>query len=170
MILAGTGHRPDKLGGYGAESRDRLVALAHAAIRKYNPARVITGMALGWDMALAHAAYSLDVPYTAAIPFEGQESRWPPLSQQNWRFYVENADSVIHVSDPGYAAWKMQRRNEWMVDNATHVLALWNGTPGGTANCVAYAHKVGRPVINIWPSWERHSGLVATPHGPVAMK
>ena len=32
----------------------------------------------------------------------------------------------------------MQKRNEFMVDNSDLVVAVWNGTSGGTANCLAY--------------------------------
>jgi hypothetical protein len=34
-------------------------------------------MARGWDLALAKAAVELGLPLFAAIPFVGQESRWP---------------------------------------------------------------------------------------------
>ena len=53
----------------------------------------------------------------------------------------------------GYAAWKMQKRNEWMADKATRIVALWDGSPGGTANCIAYASKIGRPIDNLWTLW-----------------
>ena len=37
-----------------------------------------------------------------------------------------------------------------MVDNCTHVLAMWDGSEGGTANCVKYAQAVNKPIINLW--------------------
>ncbi len=46
----------------------------------------------------------------------------------------------------------MQVRNEYMVDRADLVLALWNGTPGGTGNCVRYARTRGVPVFVIDPA------------------
>lgn len=54
-----------------------------------------------------------------------------------------------------YAPEKMQRRNEWMVDHCTEVVALWDGTPGGTANCLRYANQpaIERPVVNLWPEF-----------------
>ena len=68
-----------------------------------------------------------------------------------------NPAEVVFVSEPGYAAWKMQVRNKWMVDNSDLVLALWNGTDGGTANCVRYAEKVGKPITNLWERWHESS-------------
>src|SRR3546814_16271306 len=64
--------------------------------------------------------------------------------------------SAVVVGGPGgYAAWKLQKRNEWMVDHADELVALWDGSRSGTGNCVAYANTSGKPVVNLWPSWER---------------
>ena len=30
------------------------------------------------------------------------------------------------------------------------VLAFWDGSSGGTGNCVRYAGKVGKPIENLW--------------------
>lgn len=150
MIICGTGHRPDKLGGYGAEVSHKLVALARKWLAVNKPDRVITGMALGWDQALGWAAYDEGIPFTAALPFRGQEGKWPKLSQQWYNDLLSQADKVIEVSPPGYAAWKMQVRNKWMVDNSDIVLALWDGSDGGTGNCVTYAAQANKPVINLW--------------------
>jgi uncharacterized phage-like protein YoqJ len=48
----------------------------------------------------------------------------------------------------------MQRRNEWMVERADVILALWNGSSGGTANCVAYARQRGSRIVNVWEAFE----------------
>lgn len=42
----------------------------------------------------------------------------------------------------------MQRRNEFMVDNADMVLAYHDGSEGGTKNCVDYAKSQGAVVVN----------------------
>ena len=36
----------------------------------------------------------------------------------------------------------MPTRNEYMVDLADKIIAVWDGSNGGTANCVKYAEKV----------------------------
>lgn len=161
-IVAGTGHRPNKLGGYSDATFNRLVDLAIAVLKHENPRHVITGMALGWDLALAVAAERLDIPYTAAIPFEGQEKRWPLHSQQLYDLMRSRAANV-HVLHPGgqlemHEVIKlMYRRDEWMVDNADVVVALYNGDPrGGTAHTVKYAERVGKPIHNYWGSWVKY--------------
>lgn len=156
MIICGTGHRPDKLGGYSQEAGERLWMLAYDFLEHHRPTKVISGMALGWDTALADAATDLDIPLIAAVPFLGQESKWPVDSRRKYLGILDAADDVVYVCEPGYAAWKMQKRNEWMVYHADLVLALWNGTDGGTANCVRYANKVGKEVVNLWETYDSH--------------
>jgi uncharacterized phage-like protein YoqJ len=45
----------------------------------------------------------------------------------------------------------MQDRNKWMVDHCDALVAIWNGTSGGTANCVKYALSVNKPIVMINP-------------------
>jgi uncharacterized phage-like protein YoqJ len=39
----------------------------------------------------------------------------------------------------------MQVRNEWMVDHCNDLLAVWDGSDGGTGNCVRYAQRILEP-------------------------
>lgn len=150
MIICGTGHRPDKLGGYGQDVTDKLISLATDALEELHPEQVISGMALGWDQALATAAIRLDNPVLAAVPFKGQESTWNQESQDIYNSILAKCKKVAIISDGGYTIAKMMLRNNWMVDNSTHVLALWNGSRGGTYQTVKYAQKVGKPIRNLW--------------------
>lgn len=153
MIVAGTGHRPDKLGGYAEESETRLVFFAVEILGELKPSEVISGMALGWDMALAEAAWLLGIPFKAYIPFRGQESKWPRASQTLYRNLCVQAQDIVVCSPGGYDPYKMHVRNHRMVDDCDKVLALYNGSPGGTAECVAYAQRAGREVLNLWSRW-----------------
>lgn len=151
MIVAATGHRPDKCGGYGTEAHSRIIDIAIRYLRETKPDFVITGMALGWDTAVAEAALFSGVPYIAAVPFAGQESRWPERSQEVHRNLLAFAAQVFVISNGGFTARAMQKRNEWMVDRADRMLALWDGNiGGGTCNCIAYAEKKGVPIDNMW--------------------
>lgn len=158
MILFVTGHRPDKLGGWEAWPRTFLILCDFAAeeLKRINPDLVITGLAVGWDQAIAEACLFLKLPYVAAIPFRGQEARWSPSTRIRYRAYVEGAVDVEVVCEGGYAAWKMGRRNEWMVDRGDRGLALHDGGPsGGTFNCVEYARRRGKEVDNCWERWAK---------------
>ena len=155
MILSGTGHRPDKLAwGYKKEGIEFLVSVATVKLEELKPSEVISGMALGWDTGLAIAALRLNIPLIAAVPFLGQEKQWPEQSQRLFNRILEKAKRVEIVCSGEYSAWKMQVRNNWMVDNSDKVLALWNGTEGGTSNCVKYARKQNKEIINCWELYE----------------
>lgn len=43
----------------------------------------------------------------------------------------------------------MQKRNEYMVDLADIVIAVWDGSASGTGNCVRYAERCGKQIIQI---------------------
>ena len=154
MILAVTGHRPDKLGGYDFYNPVRVwirEQLRHKLIA-HKPSYIISGMALGVDQDWAHVGLEQGIPFLAAIPFVGQESAWPAESKRYYKELLACANWLQVVSDGGYAAWKMQRRNEWMVDHCDLLIAVWDGSSGGTGNCVRYAKKVNRPYERIDPS------------------
>jgi len=154
MIVAGTGHRPNKLGGY---SKRVFTKLTHFAIEQLGQIegveRVISGMALGWDMALAIGAIDRRIPLTCALPFKGQETRWAADYQDLYRKILEQADEVVVVSEGEYEPYKMFARDKWMVDRCDLLLALYNGTPGGTDRTISYALEVGKPIRNVARYW-----------------
>lgn len=151
MIVAGTGHRPNKLGGYSQKANNHLVDLAVFGLQHLKPDVVISGMALGWDQALAAASIRLGIETHAYVPFLGQESQWPAASQDTYKGLLLCCHRVVFTSEGGYSAWKMQIRNEEMVKAANHILALWDGSEGGTANCMMFAKKCKKPITNLWP-------------------
>lgn len=154
LILAATGHRPDKLGGYDKPHVDTALRnLALEYLEAAAPAKVISGMAQGWDTAWAEAALQLGIPLVAAVPFEGQAARWPHEAKLRWTRLVGRATETVIVSPGGYETWKMQARNRWMVNHGDVLVALWNGGPGGTANCVEYAQQERKPIVNLWKRW-----------------
>lgn len=161
MIIAGTGHRPDKLGpnGYTDDTFSALIRLARDWLHEHRPTKVISGMALGWDQALAHAALEERIYLIAAIPFEGQERRWPTRSQDAYNQLLDQVDET-HIVHPYPGAIGLHRRNEWMVDRADMMLALWDGSWGGTFNCLRYAEKKRVQVENLWSRWEIREMLV----------
>lgn len=161
-----TGHRPKKLGGYDESSpiianiklrlRDEIIKADRAGYNNF-----ITGMALGVDMWAAELVLEMmgglsdGVTLTAALPFYEQCSRWPETSRIRWGRILEQCDQVVEVCEPGYAPWKLQKRNVWMVDRSSLVIAVWDNSDGGTANCVRYAQKKNRKIVQITPNSHR---------------
>jgi uncharacterized phage-like protein YoqJ len=181
MIYGFTGHRPHKLGGYGNEAHQKLYNFAHQVVRVYLDPEyayskgqnnmAIVGMAQGWDMAVAQACYSLKVPYTAAIPFPGQEYVWPdPEVRSLYTTLVENAQRTVYIHNERVSYARMGRmyeifqlRNQWIVDHSDKMIALYDGDidstgpriRGGTANCLRYAIRRNKEIINVWKDWEK---------------
>lgn len=143
-----------------------------------HPATVVSGLALGVDTWLALEAMERDVHVIGAVPFEGQERTWPEENQATYRTILERAEVVnvsgCRVEQVGSGtyfvnAWNvgipdgmplfkssiaecMQRRNERMVDMCRLVLSVWDGTSGGTGNCMRYVERVGRQYRRLNPN------------------
>lgn len=152
-IISFTGHRPPKLGGYNLPNPtyNFICQKLEAALKELKPVKAISGMALGIDQWSAHLCIKCNIPFIAAIPFINQECKWPKKSQETYKRILDKAAEVIIVSEGEYSAQKMQIRNEWMVDNSDKVIAVWDGSPGGTGNCIQYATKVGKEIYRINP-------------------
>ena len=148
MKVMVTGHRPNKLFGYNLnapeyiEMKNRfkqcLVAL-HAT-------EGISGMALGVDTVFALAVLELKnegypIKLHCAIPCLNHSSAWLQSSKEQYETILSQADEVVIVTKKPYSAKLMQIRNEYMVDRADDCIAIWDGSNGGTANCVAYIKK-----------------------------
>lgn len=153
MIIAATGHRPDKLGGYGYKTEQKLLSLALVYLKEQRPEKVITGMALGWDTAVAMAAYCLGIPFIAAVPFTGQQYNWDPEHIRRYHEILTAAEAVHTITAGGYSAHAMEIRNRWMVDHADRMVALWDGSGGGTGNCIRYAKRKKVEIDNLWTRW-----------------
>ena len=166
--LCFTGHRPDKLGGYAGPNAEhfRIRLLKHLTKVIERAAAVgykvfISGGALGVDQIAADAVINCRVNNPAfkhiklviARPFPSQDSKWPLYAREKFQAMLHIADQVVDVSPDPYAPWKMQLRNEWMVNRSEAVIAVWNGEEkGGTWNCIQYAIKRQRDILFIHPA------------------
>ena len=147
QVLAFTGHRPDKVAAFEVAVRRHMFA----ALLAMEPREVISGMAVGVDTWAAESALALDIPLVAAIPFEGQHYRWPAEARRLYGRLLDRAARIQVVCPGPYHPSKMQARNEWMVDRAGLLLGYWNGSAGGTRNCLLYAERVKRDRLVVDP-------------------
>ncbi len=144
LVISCTGHRPNKLNQeyyHDGPLSKALIKQFWNIFIMYRPTSIISGMALGADQLWAMAAIYHGIPFTAAVPFIGQELKWTQKNQIKYHNILEKASRVVVVSEGGYSPAKMQIRNEWMVDNSQRLVAVHNGTAGGTMNCIEYARK-----------------------------
>lgn len=160
-ILGVTGHRPDKLGGFSGSRQQKLYLFARNWLRHLSPAMVITGMAQGWDMAVAKACINLGLDFTAYVPFEGQEAIWPQKAQEEYHHVLSFASETKIISPGGYSPAKMMTRNLAIVDDCQVLGALWNGDRvGGTWNAVEAAMEINHPIIQLWDDWQYFQKVV----------
>ncbi len=159
ITVAVTGHRPNKLFGYDlSDPRYNLMKQSFKNfLRKQNAGAAITGMALGVDTVFALAVLELKkegypIQLIAAIPCRNQESRWNQYDQHHYHDILRECNQTVYVTTLSYTPECMQQRNIWMVDHADCVLAVWDGTKGGTANCVNYAKQQQKNLFYLTPN------------------
>ena len=141
-----TGHRPEKLSETEAVISEKLEKEILQAIA--DGFRVfITGMARGVDIWAAEIVLRLRkegqaIRLICACPYHGFERRWPADWRGRYNDVLRVADLIRFIS-PDYNPSCFQTRNEWMVDHASRVIAVYNGAPSGTKNTIEYAKKKG---------------------------
>ena len=139
-----TGHRPEKLHKPEEQiKKDLEEAILQAVDEGF--VTFISGMARGVDIWAAEIVLRLResnpaIHLVAASPYRGFESRWSADWQSRYNAIMQQADLVRFVC-PGYSRDCFQRRNEWMVDRSSRVIAGYNGEPGGTRNTIEYAER-----------------------------
>lgn len=165
FTISYTGHRPKDLLGYNSDYRPIFNQIKNhmKSILDAHPGEsftVITGGAQGVDQMAFWAAHHLKTEYdiinVLAVPFKGQEERWPELTKfgkKEYRIMVSKADKVEILSNSnGNAIQKLDDRNHWMVDHSDLLVCVtpYNEIlkrPGGTGNCVRYASKIGHEYV-----------------------
>ncbi len=156
LKIAFTGHRPDKVGGYDENNptatyiKSRLKNSIDDFVSRGECA-FMAGGALGIDTWSAEEVIAAKSKLIIARPFPSQDKVWPNESKIRFNDICSKASEIIDVSSDPYAAWKMQKRNEFMVDWADYIIAVWDGSAGGTGNCVNYAKKKNKHIIIIDP-------------------
>ena len=152
-----TGHRPEKLPWRGDESDPRCLALkerlAAAVEDAYDKGmrHFMCGMARGADFYFCDAVLELrerrsGVTLEAVIPCEEQAARWSERERERWFSLVERCDGetmLQHHYDKGC----MLRRNRYLVDHSSMLIAVYDGMLGGTMYTLSYAMKRGLETV-----------------------
>lgn len=156
FAFSGDGLCPEQVAGaLGA----RIAALYDEGYRIF-----ISGMCAGVDLWAADAVLRFrethpDAELWAAVPFRGQESRWPIPVQAEYRRVLAACQRVEVLFDEeaarADAAACYRGRNHWMVDRADTVVAVYDladtDRRSGTAATVRYARKMHRRIWYIHP-------------------
>ena len=174
IACAFTGPRPPGLYGYDYNDcrYDKLLAKLMKCIEQLIVVKgvryFISGGALGFDTLAFLALDKLKSKYPFIknyifVPFKFQYKKWTANDINVYKHMLEKADYVLKVDRTEeysaglkyvdeYAGWKMQKRNEAMVDFAKYIITSWDGvSKGGTFNCLNYIKRspCKRMVFNI---------------------
>lgn len=154
-----TGHRPEKLPWRDDEQDPRCVLLkerlAQAVGNAYDAGmrHFLCGMALGSDFYFCDAVLALrsrraGVTLEACIPCEEQAARWQERDRQRYFALIERCDGETMVQRH-YDRGCMLRRNRYMVDRSSMLIAVYNGMLGGTMYTMNYAMKRGLEIVTL---------------------
>jgi len=148
-----TGNRIQKLPWKTNEQDPRCLALKEELAARLEGIYMagyrhfVCGMALGCDMYFAEAVIALreehpDVSLEAAIPCGDQPEKWALEHRQRYNRLIDSCDKVT-VLQISYSPDCMMKRNKYMVDKSSMLLACFNGESGGTMNTILYARRNG---------------------------
>jgi uncharacterized phage-like protein YoqJ len=159
MILGITGHRPwPKLGGYNDKTNksSQIKDILKKCFLQGKPSCIVSGMALGVDQWAVEVALELGIKVVALIPCLAQDCKWPPSSRTKYvdmLVLIQAAGGTIeYVTKEPYSSTCMAARNKRIVEYSTEMLAIWDGSGGGTGSCVRLAKQAGKPITIIHPA------------------
>lgn len=154
-----TGHREEKLPWHSNEDdprcldlKDRIAdaveSVYHSGIRHF-----VCGMATGCDTYFCEAVIELravhdDITLEAAIPWEGQSGSWSEKLKKRYSRLVAECDYQTLVQK-SYTPDCLMRRNRYMVDSSSVIIAASSGRPGGTMSTMLYALRRGLQIIEL---------------------
>ena len=165
-----TGHRPEKmpfsLSPYSfdlhAFRRNLEYAVQRAVLDGYR--HFITGMSRGMDLWAAMCVLDFKRAYPgltleAAIPCPEQADRWDSGDVRLYQLVLSRCDAKTVLS-PHYHAGCMEKRNRYMVDHSSLLIAAFDGQRGGTYNTCAYADRKGVRIYNILGDEHDYTGTI----------
>lgn len=152
-----SGHRPEKLPWGSNEQDPRALAFKSALASALEEAyalgyrHFLCGMARGADLNFGEAVVLLrerhpEVTLEAAIPFEGQAAAWIVSDSARYQALLSRCDfeTVIQHS---YTGGCMLRRNRYLIDHSSRLIAAYNGEGGGTLYTITYALREALEVL-----------------------
>ena len=157
-----TGHRPKSFPwGYDENAPScvllkEVLASQISALAEQGVTDFLSGMAQGVDLWCAQIVLDLRktnpaLKLHAILPCEGQERKWTASAQEHYRSILAQANEVIYVGQE-YSRNCMLKRNRYLVDHSSILLAVYNGTwLSGTGATVRYARQLGRSIYILNP-------------------
>lgn len=149
IAVAFTGHRT-----YRSEADEELRQLLEELYAE-GTRRYLCGMAWGFDLSageavVQHKLLHEDVELVAVEPFAEFRSLFRGEDAERYDALIAAADCRVVVGENNVGAY--MRRNDYLVDHSSLVVAWWDSRrDGGTAYTALRARRKGREVINLYP-------------------
>ena len=158
MICAFTGHRPERL-PWGQNEDDARCAALKTLLRRtvlevYDRGfhTFLCGMARGCDQYFAEAVLAAradgaqNARLCALVPCPSQPDGWDAASRTRYWALLAACDQV-EVLEDHYSPGCMLRRNRYLVDHSSMLIAVYDGMLGGTMYTLSYAMKRGLETV-----------------------
>ena len=160
--LCFTGHRSQKL-PWGFNEKDKrclkmkenlYLEIEKSILQGYKT--FLCGMALGFDMICAEIVLQFkkkykDIKLIGAVPCENQDCKWSFKERERYRNLLNQLDAVRCIYKEYNGTKCMLERNNFMVNNSSKIIALFDGISGGTKKTIDYAKKQGLEIVIIQP-------------------
>ena len=102
----------------------------------------LIGMAVGFDSICFKSLYKLKKEYNikliCCIPCKNQDKNFSEKQKKEYKKFLSESDENIYVSEQ-YTPYCMIKRNKFMVDNCSVLVAYLRKLSGGTKQTVEYA-------------------------------
>lgn len=113
----------------------------------------VSSVAAGGDLLFAESCIELEIPLRVLLPFPAEEFR-NDFDAATWSRAENAIRKAVSVEVTGGGESRDERYYECGIQTVKQsrlLIALWNGEParglGGTANIIAFAREIGRPVV-----------------------
>lgn len=148
-----SGHRPEKLpdgGDMSSPAVRAVISIIYSEIEKRiaDGANIfITGMSRGVDLWAGEIAAEMKcsgrpIKLVAAMPYRGFTDSFTGREKWAAGFIMSNADTVYHISEE-YEKDCMKKRNQFMVDHSSALIAVCKDSRSGTGQTIRMAQKKG---------------------------
>lgn len=163
IACAFTGHRPKSFPWKYDESDPDCVLLKEVlatqikALVNRGVTDFLSGMAQGTDLWCAQIILDLRENNPALklhciLPCKGQESKWTASAQEHYRSILAQANEIVYVEQE-YSKDCMLKRNRYLVDHSSILLAVYNGSfRSGTGMTIRYAQRLRKEIYTLDPA------------------
>lgn len=146
-----SGHRPEKLPFNGDITYPEVKCLMSKLYLEIDKSikqgytTFISGVAKGVDIwaakyILEQKDTNPEIKLICAIPYEGYGSGWIGVDKWDLNWIIYKADEIHYICDK-YYPYCMKKRNEFMVENSSKLIAVVENYNSGTGQTIRLAQK-----------------------------